>query len=75
MVEVTSATSGGMHRRRTLVSDVEDGFRSVTLPVTVLPPSVELAESVKYEIAVIAGSTRRVANLVAGPRLAEMSTG
>ena len=64
-----------MHIRMILIAEVEDGFRSVTLPVIVFPPSVELAERVKDKIAVDAGSTSRVASLVVVPRLAEMSIG
>jgi hypothetical protein len=75
MLEATSATSGGMHIRMTFIGEVDEGFRIVILPVIVFPPSVELAESVKDEMAVVAGSTPRVANLVVVPRLAEMSIG
>src|SRR5215469_5364531 len=74
MREGTSATSGCSERRRILVSDVEDGFRSVILPVIVLPPSVELAESVNDERAVAGGSTARVTDLVIAPKVAEIST-
>ena len=65
--ETTSATSGSRDRRTTVVSDAEDGLRSVILPVIVLPPSVELAESVKDERAVSAGSTLSVTDLAVSP--------
>ena len=74
ILEATIATSGGILRRVIVVSSVEARFTSVTVPVIVLPPTMERAEIVKEDMPGAAGSTSSVADFVTCPDPAEIAT-